>query len=425
MKVSNLVPTTIKIFVSTALFIVLFTVLFEFYNTRIHSIELAHLTRQIMNKSCRFMQQESYRGSITDDGKIKTFGNSYYIKDAAGAIKVTGKFYEGTDMRSIYENLFTSDANTYHLSYINWLDTELHDKGFNSSTFKQGSSYEMLKNLMSETNTDTGANSLGAELMITPANLGFTYLDPEVLKRVFKWKLVNRLTANSVQRQDYTRRSLLLRDTYGDYVQWYGFRIYYDTLTLDIEPTNGRLKLYDLNSNDDVEELQKWTGIDIDRYRYGGNNDDSTNNVEGNMISDNDIRRYKILYDIRWSMKIGYEGILPIKQVMSLFQDGDSESLVLSDDGNPFLSNFSNPLDIHTRRPNNIRTTVNSDANTIQGNELFGSPAVMGNDEAQGGKMGNFEDTEYRYNQENQHLGVGGGEGVIGLGQRLKYVVIY
>ena len=315
MKVSNLVPTTIKIFVSTALFIVLFAVLFEFYNTRIHSIELAHLTRQIMNKSCRFMQQESYRGSITDDGKIKTFGNSYYIKDAAGAIKVTGKFYEGTDMRSIYENLFTSDANTYHLSYINWLDTELHDKGFNSSTFKQGSSYEMLKNLMSETNTDTGANSLGAELMITPANLGFTYLDPEVLKRVFKWKLVNRLTANSVQRQDYTRRSLLLRDTYGDYVQWYGFRIYYDTLTLDIEPTNGRLKLYDLNSYDDVEELQKWTGIDIDRYRYGGNNDDSTNNVEGNMISDDDIRRYKILYDIRWSMKIGYEGILPIKQV--------------------------------------------------------------------------------------------------------------
>ena len=35
------------------------------------------------------------------------------------------------------------------------------------------------------------------------------------------------------------------------------------------------------------------------------------------------------------------------------------------------------------------------------------------------------KDANYRYDHDNKHLGVGGGEGVIGLGQRLRYVVIY
>ena len=58
---------------------------------------------------------------------------------------------------------------------------------------------------------------------------------------------------------------------------------------------------------------------------------------------------------------------------------------------------------------------MNSDGINIQGNEtFFDSPVTFGNDEARGGKLGNFEDANYRYEHENKHLGVGGGEGVIG-----------
>lgn len=433
MKFHNIVPFTIKLYAFTAIFIVCFIVLFEFYNTRIHSIELTQMIRDTMNKSCRYFQQETYRGTVGEDNKIKTFGNSYNIKDLNGTVKVTGKFYGNlSDAKEIHTNLFLfgdefgpDGGPEYARSYMSWLEESLIEKGFNETAFKQGSSFRTLKDMLSDTSETTGENSLGAETMLTPANLGFTYLDPCVLKRIFKWKLVNRLTANSATTYDYTRRSLLKTDDYGDYVQWYGFRIYYDTLTLDISPSSGNLKLYDINDPNDFEELQKWTGIDLDTYRWGGDNEAGINISAGNNISDDDIRRYKILYDLRWTMKISYEGILPIKQVMTLFAGNESSSLVLSDDGKPFLSNLFNPLDI-ARRRSDVKTTMNSDGVNIQGNEtFFDSPVTFGNDETKGGKLGNFEDANYRYEHENRHLGVGGGEGVIGLGQRLKYVVIY
>ena len=66
MKFHNIVPFTIKLYAFTAIFIVCFVVLFEFYNTRIHSIELTQMIRDTMNKSCRYFQQETYRGTVGD-----------------------------------------------------------------------------------------------------------------------------------------------------------------------------------------------------------------------------------------------------------------------------------------------------------------------------------------------------------------------
>ena len=131
---SNIIPITFKILLGTILFCVIFVVAFEYFNVTKRTLELANMSRTIMERSCRFFSKESYRGSKADIDTRNvdlSFGNSYGIKDTQGNTKVSGRFYEGDSEEDVYNKLFDIDNNDNARAYIEWLDTELQNFSLN------------------------------------------------------------------------------------------------------------------------------------------------------------------------------------------------------------------------------------------------------------------------------------------------------
>ena len=128
---SNIIPVTFKILLGTILFCVIFVVAFEYFNVTKRTLQLAHMSRTIMENSCRFFSKESYRGSsATIDSKNVdlSFGNSYGIKDTHGRTKVSGKFYDEANEEEVYNDLFIDGAHSNNAKdYINWLDSKLDE----------------------------------------------------------------------------------------------------------------------------------------------------------------------------------------------------------------------------------------------------------------------------------------------------------
>ena len=313
---SNIIPVTFKILLGTILFCVIFVVAFEYFNVTKRTLQLAHMSRTIMERSCQFFSKESYRGSsATIDSKNVdlSFGNSYGIKDTQGRTKVSGKFYDGDNEEEVYDDLFLTGGHAQNAhNYIEWLDNELQNYSFDKNN---NLTYSLLYNTL---HNEPSEVFKGSGQYVTPLNLGFTYLDPNILERIFRWKLVNELSSISINSKDYTRRDRFFEDDLGrPYVKWYGFRIYYKDIKVSIK-YDKNVRLYDLSDDDQRLELMDWTGIifkqdDVSDYEYQGY-------LDRNKILDNpnDIRRFKILYDVNWTVPISYEGILPINMVLGL-----------------------------------------------------------------------------------------------------------
>jgi hypothetical protein len=99
-------------------------------------------------------------------------------------------------------------------------------------------------------------------------------------------------------------------DGSNPYVVYKGFRIYYNSIYVD----NPSYRAYDLFNATDKKDFEKLTNIDTDRY------------ILNARINENDERRYVVVASMKYKVRVGYEGITPIKRLFQwVVNTGDDE----------------------------------------------------------------------------------------------------
>ena len=272
---SDGVKTIFKVIMGSMVFMVLSVCIIELFNITITAPMLKSVSYTTLSRSCDFFAQESYKDGSGNGHQLVGYNNSI---DSS----LNGVFYLGTD-RDVYNRLYsTSDFGVY------------------ANNFKN--KYRKLKVLAKALGHTgdalyRGEDSIGryyADGLVTPLNLGLVYLDKETLTKIFKWNLVATLMGG--------RNDLLIthpEDGSRPYVAYSGFRVYYNTIRI----TGVRYRLFDLFDSQDAKDYEKLTNIEVSNYL----------NKSG--IEQSDERRYVMVALVDYSMKVGYEGITPIKRV--------------------------------------------------------------------------------------------------------------
>lgn len=415
MKILNfewMVPKIIGMIVFLVCFIVLAVMAVEFHNISKYSLELADMTREVMEDSCRFFAQESFRGSSISKG------NTYVIKGYNGTELISGKFYEDTEEET-YNKLYINNSNAEE--YIKWLNTMIGGE----SDVQKNDTYLLLYDIL--TNKE---RSEFKSFYVTPNNLGFTYLDPDVLKHIFAWKFINRLSATGIKTgknsSDFSVRNTIVKDekTNQWFVRWHGFRIYIgdgsdkrspSAFSVDVDPDQrcSLLKLSSDLSNPDNDTFSDYSNIYAIDY------------INNSAIDSTDLRRFKIMYDIRWNIKIGYEGVLPLSLVSHFFSGDNYSTFILNDTE---IFSFINPInndddgkDIHSI----FRKTDRYNEETWNGD--FGNSDItyFGNNDADYYEFSDIRGSIYNKGREIRDKGDLNKEKTVGLSQRLNFILVH
>ena len=414
MRFEWITPKVIGIFLKLVAIIVITVIIVELYNVTRYSQELIQIIRTTMEQSCDYFAIESFRGSSISKG------NSYELKglknDTPYSV-ISGKFYEN-DEEMTYNKLYNSSQAK---DYIDWLSSEIdHSIVDNNFAWKQ------FYDIMSK-----GDSSEYFDYYITPINLGFTYLDEETLTHIFAWKLANKLSSTGIatgRRSDYSQRNVILFDNIKNkwFIRWHGFRIYLgsdtnqfgDSIHINVTPST-QCKLLHITDPDDGEEFATWTHITTTDY------------LTKNEITANDLRSFKIMYDIRWTIDIGYEGVLPLALMLNFINGKQNTQLLI---GDKEILSFTNPVNMNLQASKTINSTLRGDRyntqtweQSITNNRNNG----IGNNEADTSynyfipddiddttdtNQSQIDGTLYKERRENTTLG---------LGQRLKYIVVH
>lgn len=282
------IKTVFKVLIGTVAGMIISFALIEYYNISVTSPMIKAIAQTCLTNSCRYFSQESYK-----DGK----GNAeqlegYAIIDDTGDKAVqshiappslNGVFYVGNS-RTVYNKLYTNsiDFNNFCNTYKGkWKSLDQIAYGVGSSS---GGGLD-------DAGRETGRYYVRD--LVTPLNMGITYLDRETVEKIFRWELTAVLMNG-------------LPDNLQDgYVKYKGFRIYYD----DIKVTDIKYRVYDMLDKKDQKEFEQITNIDASNYVNGYGKD-------GAKVTESDERRYICIATLDYSINVGYEGITPIKKFM-------------------------------------------------------------------------------------------------------------
>ena len=300
MKIQMIFPTVLKWTVGLCIGLSLFTLLIIYENASNDVIELSEQIYDSMISACELISIESYR-------ETEMAGITYNLLDKNGAVAISGSLYNGSEDAS-YRMLYAYGGthNHYAKEWVDWFKSKMEANG---ESIEDNAGFQIFSHVVNGTAEEGMINQ-----HITPNNLGYTYLDKELLEHAFKWTLANNLTADAsdtVKGRAYNKRERLL----NNYIRWRGFRIYYDTIDIDIDYDNeDRVRLFDLTNTADAQEFYDRTGIEARGTEGQG---------VGGYLNDNsagtDLRKYVVMYTVKFKVDIGYEGLLPFKQIMDTF----------------------------------------------------------------------------------------------------------
>jgi hypothetical protein len=124
--------------------------------------------------------------------------------------------------------------------------------------------------------------------------MGICYLDKTALEKIFRWELVLALMNGS-------NDMVVSNSVDGDYVVFKGFRVYYNTLHI----TDIKYTVYNLFDSADAEKFERLTNIDVDNY------------LSQSGIESDDERATVMIAEPEFSMRVGYEGLTPIKRIFA------------------------------------------------------------------------------------------------------------
>lgn len=269
------VKSIFKLIIGTMVFFVLFMAIVELYNVTVSAYLLKSTISSTLSRSADYFAQESYKNGS---------GNVKQIVGYGGAIdtSLNGQFYYGSD-RNNYDRLY---------KYESFRDFSVKFK----DDFRK---LKVLAKALGHINDSllAGEDSIGnyyVDGLVTPLNIGVAYLDNDVLNKIFRWNLVSTLMGGQ-------RDMLIVNPSDGGqpYVFYKGFRIYYNSIAV----TKIDYKVYNLYNSDDADAFSELTNIDVANY------------LATSGIYPSDERSRVIVATLNYNIKVGYEGITPIKRV--------------------------------------------------------------------------------------------------------------
>lgn len=284
---SSGIKSIFKILIGVILFMTIGMFIVELYNITIASELLKSTAHTTLSKSCDYFAQESYKNGS---------GNAYQLVGYDNSVdtSLNGQFYFGST-EQVYDRLYTNSS-----SFANYVNS-FKDKFRKLKVLGKGLGITGDALLDGE---DTIASDYRQGL-VTPLNIGIAYLDRDTVNKIFKWELVAVLSAGNPD-MVITNPA----DGSNPYVVYKGFRIYYNSIYVD----NPSYRAYDLFNATDKKDFEKLTNIDTDRY------------ILNARINENDERRYVVVASMKYKVRVGYEGITPIKRLFQwVVNTGDDE----------------------------------------------------------------------------------------------------
>jgi len=284
---SSGIKSIFKILIGVILFMTIGMFIVELYNITIASELLKSTAHTTLSKSCDYFAQESYKNGS---------GNAYQLVGYDNSVdtSLNGQFYFGST-EQVYDRLYTNSG-----SFANYVNS-FKDKFRKLKVLGKGLGITGDALLDGE---DTIASDYRQGL-VTPLNIGIAYLDRDTVNKIFKWELVAVLSAGNPD-MVITNPA----DGSNPYVVYKGFRIYYNSIYVD----NPSYRAYDLFNATDKKDFEKLTNIDTDRY------------ILNARINENDERRYVVVASMKYKVRVGYEGITPIKRLFQwVVNTGDDE----------------------------------------------------------------------------------------------------
>ncbi|MEM4385687.1 MAG: hypothetical protein QXD03_03975 [Candidatus Anstonellales archaeon] len=335
------VKTIVKSLVGTIFLIIIISIIIEIYNINIIGMQINQLSLLSARQACNLFIQESYKprggevdSSVTeDDGVAGGASSMYKIVDRNGDEYVSGDFYGENTCYGIYNKIFTSS------DFNNWLNSSEIKKGswFVLDLIKLGLTIDDLDNYdMNDPNFPkySLAKSL-VDDMVTPANMGITYLNKEIVENIFKWNLSAILSECNPE--------MIYEDENGEVcIHYKGFNVYANQAKI----SNIIYKVYDLSKDNDRDEFKKYTGIDASRLSFKvDSNLNSTLKKIGINVSDEE--RYKVcVAGVSIDVPVKYTGITPLKKVFEAAWEFEVKGLnnagYINKTHNKFISNKEN-----------------------------------------------------------------------------------
>jgi len=284
---SSGIKSIFKILIGVILFMTIGMFIVELYNITIASELLKSTAHTTLSKSCDYFAQESYKNGS---------GNAYQLVGYDNSVdtSLNGQFYFGST-EQVYDRLYANSG-----SFANYVNS-FKDKFRKLKVLGKG--LEITGDALLD-GEDTIASDYRQGL-VTPLNIGIAYLDRDTVNKIFKWELVAVLSAGNPD-MVITNPA----DGSNPYVVYKGFRIYYNSIYVD----NPSYRAYDLFNATDKKDFEKLTNIDTDRY------------ILNARINENDERRYVVVASMKYKVRVGYEGITPIKRLFQwVVNTGDDE----------------------------------------------------------------------------------------------------
>lgn len=351
------VKSIFKALVGTMTIMIISFFVIEYYNISVASPQIKSMTQVALTQSCQFFAQESYKGNG------ERGGNAYQIVGYNGFEDSTlnGRFYS-TSADTAYNTMYTNSDE--FKNYIRNVQMELGNntwRNLNLLGYAMGIPYSgTLK---------TGEATLANYYLqdkLTPLNIGVAYLDKPTLTKIFRWELVNILMNGE--------REMVIPSNTGNsdlnYVLYKGFRVYYNTIRLD----DITYKIYNLHNTSQAEEFEKLTNIDVANYLAKSN------------IGTNDERQYVMVATLNYNMRVGYEGITPIRRAFQWAFNAEMDSPSRSDD---VLSNVKG------------RDASNWENGAVGGETTLSAVGARNEDMVTSGGGTNFNNVSGAYNIDN------------------------
>lgn len=327
---SSGIKSIFKILIGFTFFVTVGMFLIEVYNLLIASELLKSTAHTTLERSCDYFAQESYKNKS---------GNAYQLSGYGGSAdtSLNGQFYYGNDSQ-VYDRLYTNSGE--FATYVN----DFKDKYRKLKVLGKG--LGLTHDILFD-----GEDAIGSyyrQGLVTPLNIGIAYLDKSTVEKIFKWELVAVLSSG--------QEDMIITnpaDGSNPYVLYKGFRIYYNSIQLD-KPS---YKAYDLFNSDDKKKFEELTNIEVDDYMLRAR------------INESDERRYIVVANMNYKVRVGYEGITPIRRLFQwVVNTGDDERY---DINNPKWSGDTTLSRVGARNEDFFGSGLRYDSSVGVGNKII------------------------------------------------------
>jgi len=262
------VKSIFKTLIGTIVVIVVFSMITEIFNISVVGLQINQLSKLAAKQSAVLFSQETYK-QYDSGGTIAIFD----VVDRSGHTYIRGNFYgdENKTPLEIYNNLYRNSK------FYAWVDDMNNKSGGVLDKLKLLKSG--LQGIIPSSSMDSIVATNYVNSLYTPLNLGYPYLDKDVMNRMFKWELAQILSNTHSDQIN------------GSYVFYKGFDIYADQANI----SNLDYRVFDLTKPSEADEFQDVTNLDPTR------------------LTDKTV----IVVGIEYVVPVAYEGVTPLKNIFS------------------------------------------------------------------------------------------------------------